>query len=152
MFHKIMYYVILFIFVPAVFLAYGDDADRYEMANLYPNLWAASSGQDLDEVKRLVAKGADVNQRDASGSTALLHAALGGNVDIVKFLIDKGAEINIKEGSMGLSPLSAAAANGHRSVVVLLIEAGATDIDGAISTAEQFGHKEIVALLLRAKE
>ena len=147
MFRKIASFTIMLIFISVAFLTHGNAADRYEMANLYPDLWAASSGQDLDEVKRLVAKGADVNRRDASGSTALLHAAMAGNQGIVKFLISKGAEINIKERSMGLSPISAAAANGHESVVKLLIEMGATDIDGAISAAKQFGHEEIEALL-----
>jgi ankyrin repeat protein len=144
---KIVSIVIVSMFISANFFTHAHAADRYETANLYPDLWAASSGQDLDEVKRIVAKGADVNRRDASGSTALLHAAMAGNQDIVKFLISKGAEINIRERSMGLSPISAAAANGHEAIVKLLIEAGATDIDGAISAAKRFGYKEIEVLL-----
>ena len=121
--------------------AYADDV------NLYPDLWAACCVGNFKEVKRIVRKGADVDQRDGSGSTALIHACFSGNTDIIKFLIQNGAMINITERSMGLSPLSVSAANGHKSAVIVLLDKGATDIDSAISMAEKFGHQDIVHLL-----
>ena len=66
---------------------------------LYPELWGAASIGDLKKVEQFVDKGLDVNRRDLTDSTALLHAATGGHTEVVKFLISKGAEVNIKEKS-----------------------------------------------------
>ncbi len=118
---------------------------------LYPEFWSAAAGGDLQKVEQLVDKGLDVNKKDMSGGTALFQAATEGHTDVVEFLISKGAEVNIREKSMGLSPLSAAASNGHNATVSALLDAGATDINGAIGMAEQYYRTEIVQLLTAAK-
>ena len=46
---------------------------------------AAKEG-DLDEVKRLIEKGANIEVRDASKSTPLYNAVDGGHRDLAKFL------------------------------------------------------------------
>lgn len=47
---------------------------------------------DLDEVKYLVSKGADVNIKDNKGETALTKALNSKKYDIAEFLISKGAK------------------------------------------------------------
>jgi ankyrin repeat protein len=56
-------------------------------------LFAARAG-DLDSAKLLVAAGANVNDEDAWGVSAIALAAHSGFADFVEFLLDKGADAN----------------------------------------------------------
>jgi ankyrin repeat protein len=56
-------------------------------------LWAAHNG-DTDGVKAALAKGADINDQDASGWTPLIHATKFGFNDTALFLINAGANVN----------------------------------------------------------
>jgi ankyrin repeat protein len=47
-----------------------------------------------DEVRRLLAAGADVDMRDADGRTALVYAATAADSDIVRLLLDAGGDPN----------------------------------------------------------
>ncbi len=53
---------------------------------------AAMWGQ-LDVVKVLLARGADMRHRDLFGMTPLLRAVYAGQLDMVKFLIARGANV-----------------------------------------------------------
>lgn len=53
--------------------------------------------EDLEMVKLLIAHGADVNQRNFRGATALMGAACGRDVSVVKYLIEKGADVNARD-------------------------------------------------------
>jgi ankyrin repeat protein len=91
----------------------------------------------------MVARGADVNERDRTGYQ-LLHAAVaGGDIALVSLLLSKGADPNglsgpsrikwVTEANFGMPPspvpptppLLIAAANGHLAVMKLLLSAGA---------------------------
>jgi hypothetical protein len=100
-----------------------------------PLLTAASKG-DINTVKDLLDKGADVNTQAAKDLdwTALMDAAQTGHIAVVKLLIEKGADVNAKD-RWGRTVLSWAAWGGHIAVVKLLIEKGA-DIDSAIVRLE----------------
>jgi uncharacterized protein len=52
---------------------------------------------NLDMVKLLIANGAEVNQRNFRGATALMGAAASGSVSIVKYLLEKGADVNARD-------------------------------------------------------
>ncbi len=54
---------------------------------------------DLEAAKALVRKGASVNTKDSSGTTALMHAALGAGPECVRFLLEKGADPNAKNNA-----------------------------------------------------
>jgi ankyrin repeat protein len=56
---------------------------------------AAGPG-DLELVKTLLDKGADVNARDNRGKTALMSAVWGGDLKVVQLLLDWGADANAK--------------------------------------------------------
>lgn len=59
-------------------------------------LMEAVSNEDLDMVKLLVERGADINavNDNLAGWTPLMFAVNEGNLEIVEYLIDKGADIN----------------------------------------------------------
>src|SRR5690348_17263257 len=59
----------------------------------WTELMDAAAKGDLGKVRDLLAKGADVNARDQSGSTALMSAA---NAAVAEALIAKGADVNAK--------------------------------------------------------
>lgn len=54
---------------------------------------AVRRGASISEVKEMVVQGADINQRDSSGRTALSLALESGLVPIVRFLLKHGAAI-----------------------------------------------------------
>lgn len=79
----------------------------------------------VDLVKLLVAYGADVNAREATGGqTALMWAAVRDDVAIANALIDAGADIGAATKA-GSTPLHFAAQQGALSVAQLLLERGA---------------------------
>ncbi len=57
----------------------------------------------LDMIKELLKYGADINQRDAFGNTALTHAVYRGNIDVVRLLLENNADINAPEKNIILS-------------------------------------------------
>ncbi len=85
--------------------------------------WACR-GVDLEVVKALVEKGADVNARDAAAVTPLHSAASRGHRDAVEFLIAHGARVEAAM-SGGSTPLHLAAAKGHRDVAAILLDRNA---------------------------
>lgn len=80
---------------------------------------ALNRGQ-ADEALRLVSKGTGVQDRDASGNTALHLAARKGYVAVAQALLDHGADLNAKN-VLAWTPLMEASREGHRDVVELLL-------------------------------
>jgi ankyrin repeat protein len=52
---------------------------------------------DLEIVKLLIANGADVNQKNFRGATALMAAAIDGPASVVKYLLEHGADVNARD-------------------------------------------------------
>lgn len=95
-----------------------------------PALDFAADGGQLKIAELLVENGADVNQKDSSGGTALYHAvhfggvnANGehGSVEVAKFLLDKGADVNATFYHH-MTALMIAANQRNRTLVEMLIE------------------------------
>ncbi|XP_064109537.1 protein phosphatase 1 regulatory subunit 12A-like isoform X2 [Macrobrachium nipponense] len=76
-------------------------------------------------------QGADPNQKNHDGLTALHQCCIDGSLDMVTLLLENGANVNIKDRDLW-TPLHAAATCGHFKIVSLLIKAGAdlTAING----------------------
>ena len=81
----------------------------------------------IDEAKRLIHAGADVNIMGPDSKTALMETCDRGYEEIVKELIAAGADVNIR-GDNGVTALMIACKKGYEGVVRELIYAGA-DLD-----------------------
>ncbi len=85
---------------------------------------AAENG-NLDELRRLISKGGDVNASGRKGYTALHHASYEGRTDCVKYLLSiKDTNVN-KEDESGLTPLH----RSHPDCVSLLLAAPGIDVN-----------------------
>jgi ankyrin repeat protein len=62
------------------------------IARVNEDLIEASKRGDLPEVKRLLAKGAEVNAKDEKGRTALMRASKRGQWEVMELLIKAGAK------------------------------------------------------------
>lgn len=50
-------------------------------------------------VEILIAKGANVNNKNESGKTALMLAAFSGKLNVIKELVNNGASYDLKDNS-----------------------------------------------------
>jgi hypothetical protein len=113
---------------------------------------SAALGGKIEAVKLLLERGAEVNAKDSSGSTALVGAACSGQTNVVGLLLDNGADINANAMWDG-TPLMEAAHDDKIEVVKLLLARGAdisaTDGEGqtALDVARKKGNVAIVQLL-----
>ncbi|KAM9212475.1 protein phosphatase 1 regulatory subunit 12B isoform 4-T4 [Dugong dugon] len=85
---------------------------------------AACSSGETDEVKKLLARGADINTVNVDGLTALHQACIDENLDMVKFLVENRANIN-QQDNEGWTPLHAAASCGYLNIAEYFINHGA---------------------------
>ena len=92
-----------------------------EGADITQELSNAVIANDLDRVKFLVSKGADVNKPDNQGWTPLQSAARQRHDKMIALLIDLGADVNAGDPT----PLVAAVMRDHVPSVKVLIEHGA---------------------------
>ncbi len=120
-------------------------------------LMLAAEDDNLDEVKKLLADGADVNAANENGVTALMCACETYGDSIIQTLIDAGANVNAKDQN-GFTPLACAAANKALDTVNLLI-ASKADVNlqppnreyTALMHAVYAGDADCIKALLAAK-
>ncbi|CAE7484181.1 unnamed protein product [Symbiodinium microadriaticum] len=93
-------------------------------------LMQAAYKGDTEKVKALVDGGADVNQQDAYGWTAVRYAVRNRQLKSTETLLDLGADVNIASKT-GRTPLMSAAGNGLEELCKLLVEQGDADIMAA---------------------
>lgn len=96
---------------------------------------------DVEDVKSLIRKGADVNAVSrVSGQTPLHAAAEGGSTEVCNLLIAHGAKLNVKD-DWGKTPLFTAAANGNVDAAKVIAAKGA---DRDVWTAAFLGETEFL--------
>jgi cytohesin len=89
-----------------------------------PALRRAAAAGDVDELKRLLANGADPDaQAPRNRKTALHLAAAAGHEAVVVALIEAGANVNAQD-SDGFTPAQRARESGYNYIIRLLEEAG----------------------------
>jgi ankyrin repeat protein len=103
-----------------------------------PALMKAAKKGDLEHVRELLNKGADVNAKNKGGQTALMDAAREGNLEMVKLLIDKGADVNAKD-EIGQTPLKCAVWKHKLDIVRLLLDKGAD-----VNAKDKFGDTVLI--------
>ena len=94
------------------------------MKNINEKLLEAVKSNEIEEVKKLIKEGADVNVVDKNGATALHKASYWDHSEIVKMLIEAGANVNVVN-KYGITALHLASLLGHSEIVKILKEAGA---------------------------
>ncbi|KAJ5903624.1 Short-chain dehydrogenase/reductase SDR [Penicillium tannophilum] len=109
---------------------------------------------EIDLIKGVLKKGANVNTQDPNGQTALIIATSFGNEEVVSLLLKCKAKTDLK-GKDGETALSVAAQKGYQNIAKLLLLQGASPngphIRGksALSQAVTCGNLSMTALLLR---
>jgi ankyrin repeat protein len=104
----------------------------------YTLLHRASYCGQLDVVRLIVNRGADIYIRDVNNNTALHLAAASGSVDIIKLLLDKGMSVNLTN-TTGSTPLHISAEFGHLESTKVLFERGA-----AINNTNKYGNTPLM--------
>jgi ankyrin repeat protein len=119
-----------------------------------PLLQAAQKG-DSRTLEALLSQGADPNQKDAGGLTALILSARAGSAPAVQGLLRYGADPNLGGGVHGWTPLMHAIHKNRLSAAQALLDGGAqVDARGrsgetALMMAAGYGYTPLVELLLQ---
>ena len=105
--------------------SWGDPSHDEETADEEStSLHSALASGRIGMIKRLLDRGADVDERDELLQTPLDVASKEGKLEIATTLIKYGADVNSRD-TIGWTPLHTAARYGHIDVVRLLLDNGA---------------------------
>jgi ankyrin repeat protein len=114
---------------------------------------AALNG-DLEKVRELIGQGADPNEVDQEGRTALMYASFNGHTETVRLLLEAGAAVGTRD-AMGRTALLYASTGPFAETVILLLDHHAdpniVDHDEHFSPlmhAAAEGQLEVVKILL----
>jgi len=119
-------------------------------------LFRAVSNEDVEEVKNLITRGENINQKDENYSliTPLFLAVENGNAEIAETLLNFGAKINAKDENKQ-TPLMRLDEDASAELVNLLIKHGAkvnlTDKEGnnVLILASRSVSAEVLRLLIK---
>jgi len=115
----------------------------------------AVKSQNAETVRSLIVEGANVNETEPDGATALHWSAYRDDLDTTVLLIDAGANVNAPN-ALGATPLWLAADNGSSTMTALLLKAGGDPNvalpwgETPVMTASRTGNLRTVQLLLDA--
>ena len=102
----------------------GADVNTGVQAGAVTPLTVAALNGSASLVALLLSKGAQVNTRDASGSTALTEAVRKGDAEVLRLLLQAGADPGVPM-SDGRAPVCYARANHYKQAEQVLLAAGA---------------------------
>ena len=91
-------------------------------------LFLAVNKNDINIVKELICKGADIKKRNKSDMSPLMYCCKNNYQAIAEFLIKKGADVNEKN-ILGDTPLKLAQSNGNEELALKLIKIYKADIN-----------------------
>jgi ankyrin repeat protein len=103
-----------------ILLEQDNDLSLTDDSGNQPLKLAAWNG-DLESVRLLVHKGAEIDHRDNEGMTACMWAAHQGHAEVLMFLLEKGANVNARN-NYGHTMLSLAVQQKDRAVLDVLVE------------------------------
>ena len=90
------------------------------------SLQECAYGGHIQFLNKILERGADVNEIDDRGRTALYEASKEGHLDILEALIKAGADVDqVPEDRNGKTALHIASFKGRTNIVESLLDAGA---------------------------
>ena len=118
-------------------------------------LHEAADGQRPEAARLLLARGADVNARDATGDTPLLVAARRGAAPVIEVLLGAHADTGAADARGGTALMLAVAAQSQPSVELLLAngaDVGPRNAQGlsALDLAERAGAAPVATAIAQA--
>jgi len=129
------------------------EKENPEISDFNNALSAAISYRNINAVKILLSKGADIYTTNMSSDSIWVVAIKAGCRDILELFLDKGVDINNID-RYGYTPLMHAVCSGYKDVLELLLDRGA-DINAknntgntALHLASKQGNKKVVEFLL----
>ncbi|WP_338471563.1 M48 family metallopeptidase [Niallia sp. XMNu-256] len=81
---------------------YGEE--EYFEEEMYPPVIQAVFDEDMEMLEQAVTDGADIDEKDSEGFTALQYAVMWGDSESAEWLIQNGADVNTTD-SWGSTPL-----------------------------------------------
>jgi len=123
---------------------YSFDANQLRRGGQTLLLWAIRNAQ-LDVVRILIDKKANIEAIDENGQTVLMFAVNKGNVSIISLLLDSGVNIESAD-QFGDTVLMKAASAGNFDVVKLLL-----DYHANINVVNEFGHTALMYAIKNKK-
>ena len=114
------------------------------MIDVYEQLMSAVVESDVEEVRRLIENGIDLNNRCDQGASALFGAILHGNPIIIQLMLEHGSDPNLLADEPAATiyaekPLDLACGarflmdwDKYHPIVKLLEDFGATDCSGQV--------------------
>jgi len=122
-----------------------------QMENIFKEIFSG----DLDEIKKIIESGENINIQDKDKRTPLIHAVIDNNLEIIKILIESGVDVNFQD-SLGYASLHYSAQNYLIDVAKVLLENKAVvDIKDIYGNTPLFkavfnskGRGEVISLLL----
>ena len=91
-----------------------------------------------------------MNHKSQVGNTLAIYAAAKGHSDILDLLIQRGVDFSVR-GRSNLTPLVAAARDGHSDAVRVLLNADQNRIQPharALQATRRRGHRSVVEMLV----
>ena len=122
--------------------AEAEEEEEGEEPGKETTIIGAASNGSLDRLKELLKEGADADEADEEGRTALHFASGYGELECMKALLDAGANIDAVDENKNTA-LHYAAGYGNKDSVELLKEKGA---DLSLKNAEDKTAKEVAAM------
>jgi len=106
------------------------DVDEFEaggIVDVSPGaLCLAAAGDDIDQLRRILKAGGDVDAGDYDRRTAMHLASAEGKLEVVRFLVDEAGANHSPTDRWGGTPLDDAARHAHSAVVEYLASKGAS--------------------------
>jgi len=130
-------------------------ANHAEIERYNEQLLLAAKNCNVEDMRRPLGAGADVESKDKGGWTPLSLAAAKGHLEAVKFLVkEAGADVESKSNE-GRTPLSCAAYYGNLEAVKFLVKEAGADVESKdkwgltpLSPAAAKGRLEVVKFLV----
>ncbi|XP_046340318.2 palmitoyltransferase AKR1-like isoform X18 [Haliotis rufescens] len=118
------------------------------------DLYVAIKAGNLEEVKRILSRGVDVNcRREWESRTPVMEAAVRGHRDVVELLVSEGADVSLMDED-GNNTLHLACGGGDLETVKFVLSLHVVDIDArdkwgrtAAYLARIYGHTRVLDLL-----